>query len=137
MSRKIHVAPGKVSRSAAGMGALIAILFLVFGVVFFWVVMDDTPPSEEGLRLLQGAFLVIWVVACLSIAFVNLRIFIKGRTPAEAAFLELEEDGPNDAPAAEGDFDVRLRKLEGLHRDGLITEEEYRRKRAEIVGEKW
>ena len=35
------------------------------------------------------------------------------------------------------DFDSKLRKLEGLRKDGLITEAEFARKRAEIMDGKW
>lgn len=34
-------------------------------------------------------------------------------------------------------FDQRLRKLEDLLKDGLITDEEYERKRKEIMKSKW
>jgi len=34
-------------------------------------------------------------------------------------------------------FESRLRKLESLKKDGLITEEEYQQKRGEIMKEKW
>lgn len=136
MSRKVNVVPGKISRSAAGMSAVIGLLFMAFGVIFFSTVMEETPPSEGGLRLLQGAFLVIWIVACAAIVFVNLRIFIKAKNPADDSILQLEEDTGNGS-AAGADFDARLRKVEGLRRDGLITEEEYQRKRAEIFDEKW
>jgi hypothetical protein len=34
-------------------------------------------------------------------------------------------------------FDQRLRKIDQLHKDGLITEEEYARKRQEIMDSTW
>lgn len=135
MSRKVNVVPGKISRAAAGMGAVIAGLFLVFGVIFFVVALEDTPSSEGGLQLLQAAFFVIWVVVCLGIAIVNLRIFIKAKNPADDSILQLEEEA-GEAPAV-ADFDVRLRKLETLRQDGLITEDEYQAKRAQLLEEKW
>jgi hypothetical protein len=39
-----------------------------------------------------------------------------------------------DVPA---DFETKLRKLESLKKDSLITEEEYKVKRKEIMNEKW
>jgi hypothetical protein len=54
--------------------------------------------------------------------------------------------GPGDHPVsgnqpAPGEtsltFDERLRRLEKLRSDGLISEEEYRQKRAEMLEEKW
>ncbi|WP_084605799.1 SHOCT domain-containing protein [Tepidibacter formicigenes] len=35
------------------------------------------------------------------------------------------------------DFEVKLRKLNDLMKDGLINEEEFKRKREEILSEKW
>ena len=55
-------------------------------------------------------------------------IFAKGKS---ATVLEIEEEDQD------GDFDSRLRKLEGLRTDGLIDKEEYQRKRSEILAEKW
>lgn len=40
-------------------------------------------------------------------------------------------------PAETNDFDAKLRKLDGLRRDGLITEEEFDRKRKELLEQKW
>ena len=34
-------------------------------------------------------------------------------------------------------FDEKLRRLEKLRADGLLTETEYAKKRAEMLGEKW
>ena len=41
------------------------------------------------------------------------------------------------AQTGENPFDDRLRRLEALHRDGLLAQGEYRRKRREILDEKW
>lgn len=39
--------------------------------------------------------------------------------------------------AGSTDFEDRLRKLDALRRDGLITDSEYQAKRSEIVAERW
>ncbi|MBC7365036.1 MAG: SHOCT domain-containing protein [Candidatus Aminicenantes bacterium] len=39
--------------------------------------------------------------------------------------------------AKEVSFAVKLRELESLRKEGLLTEEEYQRKRREIIEEKW
>ena len=44
---------------------------------------------------------------------------------------------PGGAQAQEIGFEMRLRQLEALKKDRLLTEEEYQRKRAEILGETW
>jgi hypothetical protein len=45
--------------------------------------------------------------------------------------MELEDKG------TEGDFEVRLRKLQSLRNENLISQQEYDKKRAEIMREKW
>jgi hypothetical protein len=42
-----------------------------------------------------------------------------------------------DAPDAPGDFDAKLRKLAKLREDGLLSGEEYERKRAEVMRQRW
>jgi hypothetical protein len=37
----------------------------------------------------------------------------------------------------EDDFETKLRKLNRLKEDGLLTEEEYQKKRTEIIDQKW
>lgn len=49
-------------------------------------------------------------------------------------------DVPTNQPAARDTnlaFDERLRRLEKLRSEGLISDEEYRQKRAELLEEKW
>ena len=45
--------------------------------------------------------------------------------------------GGPDQDGEELPFDEKLRRLERLHAEGLLTEAEYQRKRAEILSEKW
>lgn len=48
----------------------------------------------------------------------------------------IEDAGPtHGAPPLP--FDDRLRRLEQLRKDGLVSDEEYQRKRAELLGEHW
>lgn len=55
-------------------------------------------------------------------------------------YIETESDdhaSPVPPRPVPKDFAERLRDLEGLRRDGLIDEEEYERKRDEILRERW
>lgn len=128
-----QVTPGGVTVLQAKTGMVVAVLFLVFGLVFGVVVMQETPSSESGLRLLQGGFFLIWVVVCVAMIVTYGRVL--SRRPGENSLLEIT-DLPGDSGAA-GNFAERLRQLEGLKRDGLISEEEFQAKRAQILGEKW
>ena len=80
--RTVEVSPGGVTRAAAGPGIVIAILFLAFGVGFLAVVFNETPDSEPMLRLLIVGFGLIWVVACIAIMSVNIRLLRASRNAA-------------------------------------------------------
>ena len=137
--RTVEVSPGGVTRAAAGPGIVIAILFLAFGVGFLAVVFNETPDSEPMLRLLIVGFGLIWVVACIAIMSVNIRLLRASRNAAPDTLLTIEETAESESPtnATGADFEDRLRKVESLRRDGLISEAEYQRKRDGILSEKW
>lgn len=137
--RVMEVSAGSVTATAAKAGIVVAVLFLIFGVVFFVVVFNDTPASETGEQLLMNGFALIWVVVCVSIIVLNARLLRRRTNSSPSSLLHIEETTvlANETPAAGGDFAARLRGLEGLRRDGLLNEEEYRRKRAEIMNETW
>ncbi len=124
MARKLLVGPGSLTRSAARLTAVLALAFLVFGTAL--LLGTDSDPEAEPFLL---AFLAIWAVACIGI-FVHAVRVARGRG-ALGGVLEVEAEGPQD------DFDSRLRKLERLRADGLVDEEEYHRKRGEILADKW
>jgi len=58
----------------------------------------------------------------------------KSKLPATATdVIEIQ----SERETATEDFETKLRKLESLKKDGLITDEEYIQKRKEIMDEKW
>ena len=136
---RVVVPSGGLVGDAAAAGIVVAVLFLVFGVGFMVYVSGETPESEGALRLFQIGFGVIWVVACLAIISIYARL-LHGRSKGSSAPLlgiEGTLDG-DETPAASGaDFAGRMRKVEALYRDGLLTKAEYRSKRDEIMNEKW
>ena len=132
-NRRLEVFAGGATRTAAKAGVVVIILFLVFGMGFVGVVLDETPESETTLRILLAGFGVIWIVGCGAILRFYVRILRGQRIGAPDSLLHIEES--SDGRGA--DFDDRLRKVEVLHRDGLLSEAEYMRKREEIVNEKW
>lgn len=137
--RSVEVVPGGVTSAAAGPGIVIILLFLVFGAGFMGFALSDTSDSEPVLQLLIAGFGVIWVVACLAILRVYVRVWRAGRNASPDSLLTIETTLGDEAPSNAGgaDFEDRLRKVESLRRDGLISEEEYQRKRESILGEKW
>jgi hypothetical protein len=58
-------------------------------------------------------------------------LMLTRKKPPSMMEMDLEYTG------TEGDFETRLRKLESLRKENLISRQEYDTKRAEIMGEKW
>lgn len=125
MARKIYLKPPHPTRTMLWAQIIIGALFLPFGVALL-------STAEGAARPFAIIFLVIWVVGCVAI-MVNaakwLRLVKKGS-------IEVGEIAGVDGETA-GGFAEKLRDLEALKKDGLITESEYQRKRAEIIQEKW
>ena len=136
-TRKFHVTPGGLTGMQAKIGIVIASLFLLLGLVFGVVIgLENTSSSERGLMLVQWVFLLIWVVACLSIIIFYARLLSK-KTPEQNSLLDVHLENTVDTVTNTGDFESRLRKLERLKQDGLIAEPEYFAKREKILQEKW
>jgi hypothetical protein len=140
MSRTVHVVPGAVTMRAARFGIAVALAFLVFGLVFAGVVLSEEGTHEPGLTVALSLFFLIWVGVCIGMVVTYARILSGKGPPAERSITDLqieETPGPGDGSASPPDFETRLRKLEALRRDGLITEAEHQAKREELLREKW
>lgn len=139
MTHKVHVTPGSLSITQAKVGIVVAALFLLFGLTFGFVVLQETPDSESGLKILMGGFFLLWVVVCIAMIIFYVRMLLKSINPEDQSLVDfqVEVSGVADTSGRDNDFADRLRHLEGLKRDGLITEAEYRDKRAQIMEEKW
>jgi hypothetical protein len=104
---------------------ILGVLFLPFGIVFLLI-------SEGEARPYVAIFSLIWAVACIAIIVVgvrSLRLVKQGK-------MEIAEVTMTNGET-ESDFAARLRDLEALKKDGLISDNEYQRKRAKIMQEKW
>ena len=125
MSRKVYVKPPPIVRTQFVVLIVICVLFLLFGMVF--VIM-----AEGEARPFVAIFALIWSAGCIALIvhFVKaLRLIKKGK-------IEIAEI-TGMVGETESDFAAKLRDLEELKKDGLISDEEYRRKRAEIMQGKW
>lgn len=122
MPQKINVRP---SRPALVMGLIAAIAFLVFGIVFLVVLVRE----EAGPGI---AFMVFWIFIILLMIGYFIHLLRSRKSVIE---IETETALPKEGPR--GHFAGRLRELESLKREGLVTEDEFQAKRAEIMREKW
>lgn len=138
MTQKVHVTPGGLTRAGAKAGIVVAVLFLLFGLVFGFVSLSDVPDSEVGLSILIAAFFLIWIVVCTTMIVLYAKLLSKPTTSGGNSLVDLDFVTTGDTGAGgSGDFDTRLRKLADLKQDGLITEAEYLSKREKILGEQW
>ncbi len=119
--KKIGLKPPAGMRTAVLAQTVLAVLFLPAGAFFAWIAEGEAKPFALFFGL-------VWTVGC---GF----LFCRGRRALkelkEGTFaLDFSLEG-EDSPSS------RLRELEELRRDHLISEEEYGKKRAEIMEEKW
>ena len=115
------------------MGLVACSAMLVFGVVFFFMLRADNAVIGE-------VFMVFWTFILLTMTGFFAYQLAHYKDPDKSAGMEvLSGAAESEPPAAgsEGDFADKLRKLDRLKNEGLIKEEEFRTKRAEIMREKW
>ena len=126
MSRKIFLRTPKIMTTTLRANIVLSVLFLFFGVFLLFA-------AEGEARPFAAVFGIIWVIACLSILLQSLRAYraVTSSDSFEAGELT-EGDKPDDTAWA-----AKLRELECLKNEKLITEEEYRKKRSQILEEKW
>lgn len=127
MSQKIKV---KHTKTTFIIGIIVLSLFLGFGI-FFFVLLSSEPDAYIG----QG-FLAFWmlIILILLIYFIySLKNYDKKNVLGTELILE------ETSPKIEGAqlFDEKLKRLEALKEQCLITYEEYEIKRKEILQEKW
>jgi hypothetical protein len=101
------------------MGMVVGLVFLGIGILLFLAAPD------------ARTFTIIWMGAVVvAVTYNAINVFFP-RGIADRV-VETPDLGP-----ARADFDMRLRKIAKLKDDGLISDEEFRRKRAEIMQERW
>ena len=125
MSQKVYLKPPPPTRSMLWAQIILGVLFLPFGLVILFLADGEARPYV-------ALFSVIWVVGCIAIivaAVKALRLVKTGNIEIGSVDSSNGETGSS--------FAVRLRDLEALKKDGLISEGEYQNKRAEIMKEKW
>lgn len=111
MSKKIHVRPGK---GQSKVGFVVGIIFCLIGL--FMVVP------------IFGPFGILWTAVAAYITFVHYRNGFTDKQ-IDSHVIEIDESGENV------NVEERLRKLQSLYDQALITREEYEQKKKDILEE--
>jgi len=129
MKQRAYIKPTKPGLIA---GLIVIIAFLAFGI-FFFSLLSGEPDAYIG-----QTFLVIWIIVILVIGgmFVN-NLINYDKNPGSSVAEEIVIPDTLTQAKSEISFDDKLRKLENLRKEGLISEQEYKAKRQEIMQQQW
>ena len=114
------------SKTGSAFGGIVGIIFILIGLF----VIIPTSSMAGGFAMIFG---ILWTAIAAGITVMNFyQAFGKKYVGPE---IRIEEEEARPTASAGPDAKKRLEQLEELKKAGLVTEEEYRKKRAEILGE--
>lgn len=118
-------------------GAVIILVFmLMFGIAFFALVHSVL--KKEDAPVAMSIVFYIFMVGWIGMVLFQLVYHMMNLKRAKGlSLVDIESESGLPEETAQSDPMQRLRNLEKLKSDGLITEEEFRRKREEMMREKW
>jgi hypothetical protein len=87
---------------------------------------------SNGLLEEGGLFVMIWIAACVGI--IGFALFMAfNQKVIHDGIVSIEEDGQSLSGADGERVEARLKTLDGLKRQKLISDEEYRKQRERII----
>jgi hypothetical protein len=124
----------RATKPALIAGLIVVLAFFIFGIVFFKILMEE----GAGIGMIFMAFWLVVVVLMAGVLIHNWRNYDKNPERSAAEEIVLPDGTRVQTGAGPGsDFNDKLRKLESLKKDGIISPEEFAKKRAEIMEQKW
>jgi len=125
MPQKVYIKPPAPTRTMVKAQMVVVSLFLPLGPVFVFV-------AEGEARPFVALFALIWVAACIAILINSAKTLKLVKTGK----IEIAELGDGNQPQDRA-FAQRLRDLEALKKEGLVSGAEYQKKREQILQDKW
>jgi hypothetical protein len=131
MAQKAYV---RTTKPGLIVGIIATLVFLLIGIIFFFFLM------KEGAAV-GMIFMVFWIFVVMLIGgtfiynLLNYNKNAEGNVAQEIVIPDVTR--VQEMMKTGDDFDDKLRKLERLRREGIISEEEFKKKRAEIMDQKW
>jgi hypothetical protein len=109
---------------------------LLFGIAFSVLVgnvlvENEAPPAMFVVFIL---FMICWIGTAL---FMLVYHFVNLKRAKGLPLVDIETEPGSQAVDEVSNPMQKLRSLEALKQDGLISEDEFRRKRVEIMQQKW
>lgn len=120
MTTKVYAKPPKTIFVAQ---VIIIPLFMIFGLLLFSLADREVMPFV-------AIFILIWEAGCIAILFNAIKA-LKLLKNGQIEVAEIRGLAPEGAS-----FAAKLRELDALKKDGLISEDEYQKKRASLMQEK-
>jgi hypothetical protein len=111
-------------------------VMIVAGAVFLLFCVVPFSAAEGEAKPFAMIFGFVWILACSSFIIYGIYILSHDK-PSSGIVFDIEDNAVHKDSCSHDDFDARIRKLQKLKEDRLITEEEYSKKRAEIINEPW
>lgn len=130
---KISLTPSKPV-SAASIAALI--FFLIFGIGFAFLVGNVLSENEAPalMSIVFYLFIFIWI----GTVFFMLIYYVKNYNSEKGiSILDINTEEESGKANRDRSPSERLRELEALKKEGLITDKEYELKRSQILSDKW
>ncbi|MCC7520440.1 MAG: SHOCT domain-containing protein [Flavobacteriaceae bacterium] len=129
MSRKAYIKPTKPSLIV---GMIVVVFMFIFGIFFISLLVGESD-SHIGI-----GFLSIWLLVLLLIGGSFAYNYINyDKNPASSVAEEIQMEDGNTPLDTSMRFDEKLRKLDQLKNEKLLSEAEYEVKRKEILDQKW
>jgi hypothetical protein len=130
MKLKSQIKSGKQPALA---GMIAGIILLLFGIVFLITIQGELS-YEDSSGTLVNLFFVCWILVMLLIIYLNARSLSRSNAPS---MLDIETESFDNTAETTYTIESRLKQLEKLKSEKLITEAEYNQKRNEIMQSKW
>ncbi|AOS83951.1 hypothetical protein BIU88_07190 [Chlorobaculum limnaeum] len=87
---------------------------------------------SNGLLEEGGVFVIIWIVAC--VAIIGFALFMAfSRKGSPDVIFSIEDAGESQSASDAQSVEARLKTLDGLKRQKLISDEEFRKQREKII----
>lgn len=130
---KMNLKPSK----PVSAGSIVGLIFmLLFGIGFAILVVNVLSENDAPLvmKIIFPLFMAGWIGTVL---FMLVYHFLNLKRAKGLSMFDIETEAEGEKKTAAADFEIRLRKVESLKKDGLISKEEYDRKRDAIMKENW